>query len=178
MLDRSPSALRWRSLLLVHSIPPVSQLSLLLMHLMSAGMRNLHLPSYQYSLAMWTKSTMSSSLSLDTLNLNSTLGSVWQPSIQSQRSSNSMILGTLQQAWISSYSSVPPLTSITKHRSDGGPREEWPSSSDISILCDKAAELFIYAATVVKFVVSSHHQPSRRLALLVSLPHSTEGVWY
>ena len=33
--------------------------------------------------------------------------------------------------------------------------------------------MFIYASTVVKFVASRHHHPSKRLALLVSLPQNT-----
>jgi len=65
------------------------------------------------------------------------------------------------------------LAEIAKHRSHSDLTEEWPSPSDINILCEKAAGLFIYAATVVKFVASQHHQPSRRLALLISLPQNT-----
>ena len=65
------------------------------------------------------------------------------------------------------------LTEIAKHRSHSDLTEEWPSPSDISILCEKAAGLFIYAATVVKFVASQHHKPSRRLSLLISLPQNT-----
>ena len=65
------------------------------------------------------------------------------------------------------------LIGIAKNRSDGDLTEEWPSSSDIDILCKKAAGLFIYASTVITFVSSQHHQPSRRLALLVSLPQNT-----
>ena len=51
--------------------------------------------------------------------------------------------------------------------------EGWPSTSDISVLCEKAGGLFIYASTVVKFVSSQHHQPGERLALLISLPQNT-----
>ena len=66
------------------------------------------------------------------------------------------------------------LTEIAKHRSDGDLPEEWPSPSDITLLCKKAAGLFIYASTVVKFVASQNHQPSERLALLVSFPQNTD----
>ena len=65
------------------------------------------------------------------------------------------------------------LTNIAKDRSHSDLTEDWPRSSDINILCEKAAGLFIYAATVVKFVASQHHQPLRRLALLISLPQNT-----
>jgi hypothetical protein len=62
---------------------------------------------------------------------------------------------------------------IAKHRSDCDFTEEWPSSSDIDILCEKATGLFIYASTVVKFVGSRHYPPHKRLALVVSLPQDT-----
>ena len=42
------------------------------------------------------------------------------------------------------------------------------------ILCKKAAGLFIYAATVIKFVAFEHDAPAERLALIVSLPQSTD----
>ena len=62
---------------------------------------------------------------------------------------------------------------MAKHRSHSNLPEEWPSSSDINILCQKAAGLFIYASTVVKFVSPRHHQPARRLAILISFPQNT-----
>ena len=65
------------------------------------------------------------------------------------------------------------LTNIAKHWSDSDLVEGWPSTSDISVLCEKAGGLFIYASTVVKFVSSQHHQPAERLALLISLPQNT-----
>ena len=65
------------------------------------------------------------------------------------------------------------LTNIAETRSDCDPTEDWPSSHEIDILCDKAAGLFIYASTVVKFVASRHHTPTAGLALITSLPHST-----
>ena len=51
--------------------------------------------------------------------------------------------------------------------------DEWPSLSDIEVLCKKAAGFFIYASTVVKFVTSKYHPPVKRLALITSLPKST-----
>jgi len=51
--------------------------------------------------------------------------------------------------------------------------EDWPSSSDITILCKKAAGFFIYASTVVKFVSSEGDLPTERLSLITSLPQST-----
>jgi hypothetical protein len=62
---------------------------------------------------------------------------------------------------------------IAKNRSDCDLTEEWPSPSDIDILCKKAAGLFIYASTVVKFVGSRHYQPHARLTLIISLPQDT-----
>ena len=65
------------------------------------------------------------------------------------------------------------LTDMAEKWSDIGLTEDWPLPSDIDILCEKAAGWFTYASAVVKFVASSTHQPSERLAILVSLPQST-----
>jgi len=65
------------------------------------------------------------------------------------------------------------LTEIAKNRSHCDVMEDWPLPSDINILSGKAAGLFIYASTAVKFVASSHHEPPKRLALLISLPQNT-----
>ena len=65
------------------------------------------------------------------------------------------------------------LTDIAESRSDCDFTQEWPSSSDIDILCKKAAGLFIYASTVVKFVAFRHRTPTQQLDRIVSLPQST-----
>jgi len=65
------------------------------------------------------------------------------------------------------------LTDIAKTRSDCNFTEDWPSPSDINILCEKAAGFFIYASTVVKFVTSKNHTPTEQLDRIVSLPHNT-----
>ena len=65
------------------------------------------------------------------------------------------------------------LTEIAKTRSHCDVAEHWPLSSDVNILCEKAAGLFIYASTVVKFVASQHHEPPSQLTLLISLPQNT-----
>ena len=65
------------------------------------------------------------------------------------------------------------LTEISEARSDCDFREEWPSPHDINLLCKKAAGLFIYASTVIKFVASRHYFPTERLNLITSLPQST-----
>ena len=65
------------------------------------------------------------------------------------------------------------LTDIAETRSDCDFSDSWPSPYDINALCEKSAGLFIYASTVVKFIASPHGLPSERLALIVSLPHST-----
>ena len=46
------------------------------------------------------------------------------------------------------------LTEVAKNRSHLDVADDWPLSSDIGIICEKAAGLFIYASTVVKFVAS------------------------
>jgi hypothetical protein len=65
------------------------------------------------------------------------------------------------------------LTAIAKNRSDCSLPEEWPSSDDLDALCAKAAGLFIYASTVVRFVASKNHQPTRRLTDIIALPLDT-----
>ena len=65
------------------------------------------------------------------------------------------------------------LTELAKERSDCSLTEDWPSSSEIHVLCDKAAGFFIYASTVVKFVMSKSHIPSQQLNRITSLPLST-----
>jgi len=65
------------------------------------------------------------------------------------------------------------LTDLTENRSDCDSTEDWPSLSDIKILCKKAAGFFVYASTVVKFIASENNPPMKRLALITSLPQST-----
>ena len=65
------------------------------------------------------------------------------------------------------------LTDIAKNRSHCDVADDWPLSSDMDVLCEKAAGLFIYASTVVKFVGSRHYHPLKRLTLLASLPQDT-----
>ena len=67
------------------------------------------------------------------------------------------------------------LFNLAKNRSDCDMTEEWPSLSDIEVLCKKAAGFFIYASTVIKFVASGHNPPPERLTLITSLPRTTIG---
>ena len=64
------------------------------------------------------------------------------------------------------------LAHLTENRSDCDAIEDWPSLSDVEILCKKAAGFFIYASTVIKFVATDG-LPADRLALITSLPEST-----
>ena len=65
------------------------------------------------------------------------------------------------------------LTDIATSRSDYDFTEDWPSSSDIDVLCRKAAGLFVYASTVVKFVGSRPRTPSQQLEQIISHPQNT-----
>ena len=65
------------------------------------------------------------------------------------------------------------LNDITETQSDYDLKEDWPSPDEINILCEKAAGLFIYASTAVKFVASKYHNPTKRLTLITSHPQST-----
>ena len=62
------------------------------------------------------------------------------------------------------------LADLAEHRSDCDSTVDWPSSSDIEVLCKKAAGFFIYTSTVVKFIDSRSDSPTRRLALITYLP--------
>ena len=65
------------------------------------------------------------------------------------------------------------LTELAKERSDCSFTEDWPSPSEINILCDKAVGFFIYAATAIKFIMSKSHTPTQQLNHIISLPQST-----
>ena len=65
------------------------------------------------------------------------------------------------------------LAKLSRDRSDFDLTEDWPSPSDVKILCKKAAGFFIYASTVVKFVASESDPLPERLATITSLPDST-----
>ena len=65
------------------------------------------------------------------------------------------------------------LTEFAKTRSDCELIGDWPSLDDIGVLCEKAAGLFIYASTVIKFIMSKHSTPTERLNVITSLPQST-----
>ena len=64
------------------------------------------------------------------------------------------------------------LTNIRETRRECEFPEEWPSSDDVNVLCGKADGLFIYASTVVKFVGSKYHDPTKRLDLIILQSHS------
>ena len=65
------------------------------------------------------------------------------------------------------------LMDIAKSRSDCDFTKDWPKSSDIDILCAKAAGLFIYASTVVKFVAFRYQTPTEQLEQIISLPQNS-----
>jgi len=65
------------------------------------------------------------------------------------------------------------LAEITKARSDCDFTQDWPSSSDITTLCKKAAGLFIYASTIIKLFASRSHTPTEQLDRIISLPQNT-----
>ena len=68
------------------------------------------------------------------------------------------------------------LADLAENRSDcdsTADTADWPSPSDIEMLCKKATGFFIYASTVVKFVSSGPGLPTDILALNTSLPQNT-----
>ena len=51
--------------------------------------------------------------------------------------------------------------------------EGWPSDEHISLLCHRAAGLFVYAVATVKFLDSNTHLPERRLDMIIDFPNCT-----
>ena len=49
----------------------------------------------------------------------------------------------------------------------------WPSDEHIDLLCRRAAGLFVYAVSTVKFLDSNLHLPERRLDVIVKVPECT-----
>ena len=50
---------------------------------------------------------------------------------------------------------------------------KWPTNDVISTLVDQSSGQFIFAATVVKYIVSSNrHQPTRRLEIILGMQPS------
>ena len=65
------------------------------------------------------------------------------------------------------------LVEVAGARPDCTFEQDWPKSSDVDILCTKAAGFFIYASTAVKFVASKNRIPAEQLDLIISSPQST-----
>ena len=65
------------------------------------------------------------------------------------------------------------LTTIAKQRSDLELPNSWPHDEEIVALTKKSSGLFIFASTLVRFVESAHHEPNKRLQLVVSETNST-----
>jgi len=65
------------------------------------------------------------------------------------------------------------LTTIAAQRSDIDLPNPWPHDGEIEALTKKSSRLFIFAATMVRFIESGHHDPNQRLQLLLSESTST-----
>jgi len=65
------------------------------------------------------------------------------------------------------------LTRITKQRSNLNLPNPWPHDEEIEALTKKSSGLFIFAATMVRFIESGNHEPDNRLQLLLSEANST-----
>jgi len=58
------------------------------------------------------------------------------------------------------------LARIAKQRSDLELPNPWPHDDEIEALTKKSSGLFIFAATMIRFIESGHHEPNKRLQLL------------
>ena len=65
------------------------------------------------------------------------------------------------------------LTEIAKQRSDFDISNPWPCDQDLTTLTKKSSGLFIFAATLARFIGSQHHEPNERLQLIVTHSDST-----
>ena len=65
------------------------------------------------------------------------------------------------------------LTTIATQRSHLDLPNPWPHDEDVKALTKKSSGLFIFAATMVRFIESEHHDPNQRLQLLLSEVNST-----
>jgi hypothetical protein len=60
------------------------------------------------------------------------------------------------------------LTTIIKQRSDLELPDAWPRDDEIKALTKKSSGLFIFASTMDRFIESEHHEPNKRLQLILS----------
>ena len=60
------------------------------------------------------------------------------------------------------------LTVIAQQRSDLDLPNPWPNDHEIVALTKKSSGLFIFASTLVRFIVSEHHEPHKHLQLVLS----------
>ena len=60
------------------------------------------------------------------------------------------------------------LTAVAKRRSDIDLSNPWPCGKDLTALTRKSSGLFIFAATLARFIESEYHDPSERLRLIVT----------
>ena len=65
------------------------------------------------------------------------------------------------------------LTAVAKRRSDLDISYPWPCDRDLTTLTKKSSGLFIFAATLARFIESEYHEPDERLQLIVTRPEST-----
>ena len=65
------------------------------------------------------------------------------------------------------------LTAIAKQRSNLDVSDPWPCDEDLVALTKKSSGLFIFAATLARFIESEYHQPNERLQLIVTSSDST-----
>ena len=65
------------------------------------------------------------------------------------------------------------LGTVAKGRSDLDLSDPWPSDEELTALTKKSSGLFIFASTLARFIESEHHEPDKRLRMVVTLPDST-----
>ena len=67
------------------------------------------------------------------------------------------------------------LTTLSKQRSNLELSNPWPCDNEIEALTKKSSGFFIFASTLVRFIESEHHEPNKRLQLVLSEGTIHEG---
>ena len=65
------------------------------------------------------------------------------------------------------------LTKVAKQKSNLNLPNSWPHNGEIEVLTKKSSGLFIFAATIVRFIDSEYHDPDQRLQLILSEVNNT-----
>jgi WD40 repeat protein len=61
------------------------------------------------------------------------------------------------------------LPQEVENREDFTPPQPWPAADQVSILVNNSGGLFVYASTILKFIISRDHDPDERLRIVIAM---------